>query len=420
MPKDIEDELLVKLCSWPTKSRQGSKVDCTTVLLQVMNSLFDATRNGRKPKFHLWYVLLERLADLSRLDPSLEISINSTIRRMLDLYPRIRPNHNLMRIGLRSSAVTKDPDLIAQLLDRHVTTGNSGSTQRTQSESVPISIFGKSLKIAMQNNDYMSMVSIFENFRKVAQDSPTIARSECYALMVLGYTRTRRVAEAKELLLSMAEEGLGTSDMLFGEVLQGLLAQGNRDEAYAVLDEMKDGKTNLPRPGVSSYNAIIMSHIETRAWDKVTSTFREMKEEGIQPSAQSIQGYLLARLGKDGSSCVAGEIEDLLKDKMPMNEELFLFASRLLLPSLGGESVDAVRRNARDMGMNQPNFQVLCRKIVNTARSAEVSDQKERSARTSDSVNSTSIRGSLSNHPSWNNAVQSILELSRATKTAGK
>ena len=417
--------LLFKFSDWPRRSPHGDKIDCTAVLLHVMNSLFEASGEGRKPQYQLWFVLLERLADASRLDPSLEININRTIRRMLDVYPETCPGHNLMRIGLRCAAVTKDADLIARLIDRELSRSVEASKRLNakaddandpkfrRASSVPQLVFRKALEIALVNKDFEPMVSIFESFREVAHEYPSNARSDCFGLMVRGYTRRGRIEKSKELLMSMVEEGLQTSDGLFGEVIQSLVVTGKAHDAHRMFVEMKDPQTSLPAPGVSSYNAIIISHIQGRDWEMAISTFKDMAASGISPNAESVQGYLLAQIGRNGNLCAASVINDLLKKEMPMDEDVFLFVSRLLLPGIGGETTDEIRRRARHMGECQPLFRHLCLKIVTSARSAQDQDKKARAKHSSDS---NQTRESSSNQL-WNEAVSSLLELNLATDT---
>ena len=422
LSKDKEDQLLFKLSDWPRRSRHGDKIDCTAVLLHVMHSLFEASGEGRKPQHQLWFVLLERLADASMLDPSLETHVNRTIRRMLDVYPETLPSHNLMRIGLRCAEVTKDAGLIAQLVDRHLSRSTE-ATKRLNSKIdvqdpksrrtslVPQLVFRKALEIAKQNKDFESMVSIFKSFGEVAYEYPSNARSDCFGLMVRGYILRGRIEKSQELLLSMVEEGLQTSDGLFGEVLQGLVVAGKPHDAHTMFNDMKNPQTSLPAPGVSCYNAIIMSHIQGREWEKVISTFKDMRPSGIAPNAESVQGYLLAQVGRNGKLCAASVINDLLKEEMPMDEDVFLFVSRLLLPGLGGSTTDEIRRKAREMGECQPPLRTFCLKIVTTARSAQDQDKKAKAKLTSDS---NQTRQSSSNR-FWNIAVSSLLELNRAT-----
>jgi pentatricopeptide repeat protein len=388
-----------------------------------MTSLFEATNEGRSPRHQLWYLLLDRLADASGLDPSLEINVNMTIRRMLDTYPEAWPGHNLMRIGLRSAEVTKDAALMAQLIDRDLSRNREAMQQSRDAKSrrassVPQVVFRKALNIALQNNDIQSMVSIFASFSEVAQEYPQNAVSECFGLMVRGYARTGRTEKSKELLMLMVEKGLETSDELFGDVLQSLVGGGKPDDAYDIFNQMNDPQGKLPVPGVSTYNAIIAAHVHARAWDKAISTFNQMREIGITPGAQSIQGFLLAQLGLHGSTVVGVVIEDLLKDKMSMDEGIFLFISRILLPGLGGGTTDEIRRKARDMGESQPRFRELCLKIVMTARTGEVRDKKAKARLVSESDDSKQLGESLSSH-SWSEAVSSVLELKRAVEAAG-
>jgi pentatricopeptide repeat protein len=394
-----------------------------------MNALVESTNEGQRPRFHVWFLLLERLADASQLDPSLEIDINQTIRRILDVYPEAWPG-SMMQIGLRTAEITKDADLMARLIDRDLVrrrqaltrsaskvTDNSDDTRSGRTSSVPEIVFRKALQIAMQNNDFESMSSIFASFREVSHEYPSNARSECYGLMVRGYARSCRMEKSKELLLSMVEEGLATSDGLFGDVLQSFLDGGKPEDAHDLFLEMQDPQTNLPIPGTSSYNTIIVSHIQRRAWDEAISTFNRMREAGIRPSAQNIQGYLLAQFGRNGSSCIPIVIEDLLKDQMPMDEAIFLFISRILLPVLGGKSTADIRLKARQLGETEPHLQELCLKIVRSARSAEVNEKKSKTISENSKREGGTLRTSSS---SWSEAVQSVLTLSRGIETASK
>lgn len=427
MRPDFEEELLFQLCRWPNRSRQGDAIDCTSVLLRVMDALFEALEKNRRPQIQLWITLIKRLSDTSKLDPSLEVSINRTFRCILDAYPDVWPGNDLLRIGLRTSGVTNDAGLISELIAREVQRKrglHEKSSSRIEADagdsrylsSIPQMVFQKALEMALQNADAASASSILICLEDVQTDYPLSAKSELYGLVVLCYARASRSREAKELLLSMVEKGMNTSDELFGAVLHSLVVDGKADEARMLFQSMQEDETSLPSPDVSSYNAILVSHIQAREWDQAISFFDVTKDRGVAMNSHTIKGLLLAHVSRDGREAAVAFVENLLVIQAPIDEATFQLAARIILPALGGKDTDDIRSNARRIGEEEPSLRDASVKLIRSARVAEV-EVKKLKAKQPD-------RNGLVKSDSreyWQEALSDLLDLSRkVANTAGK
>lgn len=388
-----------------------------------MNSIHEVVDHGRKPRFQLYFLLVERLSDASRLDPSLEKDVNRTIRTILNNYKGAWPGLNLLRIGLRSAEVTKDADLISRLIQRELSCMKRGSgagfaedrTAGSKSSTIPQPVFRKALAIATQNNDVQSTTEIFDSFKQAEDEYPTIFRSEVYGFMIRGYAQKGHAQEALDLLMSMFEVGLKASDEMFADVLRSLIATDRRSEAFAIFKDMNDSQTyHLPLPGVACMDAIISAHVSARDWDEAIAVFLKMEKIGDMPNAQSIHGYLLARLAKDGSSGLSNIVEDFLGRDILMDKSIFMLLARVLVPQFDGVTVSDIRRQARKLSDEQPHVKDAGLKLVIDARKAENNERKARRNISSDSSGaSISLQTPVSSE-AWSRTVSRLLDLSRA------
>jgi pentatricopeptide repeat protein len=392
-----------------------------------MDALFEGVEKKQRPSLQIWVTLIKRLADTSKLDPSLEVSINRTFRCILDSYPNAWPGNELLRIGLRTSEVTNDAGLISELIVREVQR-KRGLHEKEKSRieregndsghlsTIPQMVFRKALEMALHNTDVESASSILTSLEDVHTDYPISARSELYGLVVLCYSRAGQSTKAKELLLSMVEEGMEALDDCFGAVLHSLVVDGKADEARILFRSMEDHETNLPNPDVSSYNAILVSHIQAREWDQAISLFDAMKEKGVAMNSQTFQGLLLAHVSRGGSEGAYAFLESMLRIQAPVDESIFHLASRIILPALGGNDTDEIRSKARKMGEEEPRLRDASVKVIRSARVAEVEDKKLKAKQSG-----TNRLGKFDAGESWKRALSDLLDFSReVAKTAAK
>lgn len=385
-----EDEVLLQLCRWPNRSRNGDTIDSTSVLVHVKDAIFDKVQKGERPRLHIWSALLEQLAHAEQLDPSLGNHINQTFRGMLKAYPDAWLGVGLLKIGLRAAEVTTDAGLIAALLARDISRNVANREKRRssgqigsddvllQQAPVPLMVVRKALQIAHRILDTEAASTILEHFRRVDRDYPSSAKAEVYGLVIQTYALASKGEVAKSLLFSMIDDGMEPTEELTGIVLQSLVSSGKPDDARELFDAMMEGTKQLPTPNVTCYNAILVAAINARNWDGALSIVDSMKENGVLPNTQTTQGRLLAHVNKFGTGNVAAFMHQLLAERAPMDQATFTMAFRVLLPSSNGKDINDIRKKARAMGEEEPRLRETSLKMVRSIRAAEILCAKAR------------------------------------------
>jgi pentatricopeptide repeat protein len=155
-----------------------------------------------------------------------------------------------------------------------------------------------------------------------------------------------------------------------------LATNGSSDEAYGLLESMEDGQ-----PGISCYNAILLSHLRSRSWDDAIRLRDRMKASGITPDASTAQGLLLASYGIGGKDQTQICLEDLLDAEVQMGHETFQLASKILLPKKSNGGSSDVREALRDVADTVPHMRHVALDLIRSIRIAEVDQKRQPSKR---------------------------------------
>lgn len=359
-----------------------------------MDSLFGRLVTNRRPRLQLFLPVLERLAHAAVLDPSLETTINATLRRVLIEYPDAWPGVKLLTMGLRTAEVTKDAELVAKLIARQVTRmralvddGERETNEKTQdghmhSLAIPHMIFRKALELALQRNDVQSALSILDSFVQVEDGYHLSARAELHGLALLCSAKAGESQKAKNLLLTMIASQMSPQDNLFGAVLQCLILDDRPEEAREIFSKMESTEeSSFPSPSVSSFNAMLVSHVRREEWDDAIAIHERMQANNIVLDSQTLRGLILAYSGRDGIEGVRSFLKNALCFQPTVNEQAFLLAARVILPHIGGKNLDEFRKEVRSLGEATPGLRDSSLKLIVSARTAEVEEKKLSNAR---------------------------------------
>ena len=129
------------------------------------------------------------------------------------------------------------------------------------------------------------------------------------------------------------------------------------------------------KPGVSSYDAILLARIRVGYWDGAIALYEEMKVEGMIPSARTIQGLLVANDQKGGRLSVLSALESLLLCNAQFDESAFRLASKTLFKDVD-ENLEDFRQNIRDIGEHDQNLREASLNLVRSIRVAEIESSR--------------------------------------------
>ena len=167
---------------------------------------------------------------------------------------------------------------------------------------------------------------------------------------------------------------LDDSEELYGAVMQALTSAERFSEAHELFKLMERGTFGL-KPGLSCYNALLLSHVKLREWTAVIDTFEKMKCEGVPPSSSTLQGLLIAAYRSGGRSKVITTLKELLSSRAKMDRITFELVANMLLPELGG-STEEMRKKLRKFGEQRHWLRPASMHLARSIRIAEVEQQR--------------------------------------------
>ena len=162
------------------------------------------------------------------------------------------------------------------------------------------------------------------------------------------------------------------------------------------------------KPGVLSYDAILLARIRARSWNGAIALCEEMKAEGLVPSAHTVQGLLLAKNQTGGSPAVASTLESLLQSGGQFDETAFRLACRMLLGGAADGNLEELRQNIRGFGEESPaTMREPALNLARSIRSAEIEDDRRPNTTTGQASEHETKR---KQKEAWQKATSHLLE----------
>lgn len=166
------------------------------------------------------------------------------------------------------------------------------------------------------------------------------------------------------------------SEELYSAVLHTLAVKDRYVEMEELFQSMLMNEEKGIKPGVSSYDAILLARIRARSWDGAIALYDQMKADDIIPSSRTIQGLLVAHNQKGGRTSVLSALDSLLLCNAQFDESTFRFASKTLFKEVDNDLED-FRQTIRDDGERNPNLRVASLNLVRSIRVAEIESNRQ-------------------------------------------
>ena len=167
--------------------------------------------------------------------------------------------------------------------------------------------------------------------------------------------------------------------------MAGLVKAGRRDEALQILESMKAGLFgDRASPGVTAYNALVMSHILSSEWNDALLVYEAMRNLNIAPDKTTLQGLLIACRQIGDISRTQSLLRLLLESNTTMDKQSFDLCLKILMPKqVRASSLEQVRARLRAFGTQNSKFKQASINLGRSLRMAEVEDERQESDRLS-------------------------------------
>jgi pentatricopeptide repeat protein len=154
---------------------------------------------------------------------------------------------------------------------------------------------------------------------------------------------------------------------------------GRSDEAEELFDAMETGGAgDGVKPGLSCYNAILLSRVRSRTWEDALSVYEAMKQSAIEPDPSTVQGVILASYRMGGKEHVQFFLKEMLSSKARLDKGTFELAAKILLPVVKGNTSD-VRKKLREICDQTPSLRSVSLDLMRSIRIAEVEQERQAS-----------------------------------------
>lgn len=209
----------------------------------------------------------------------------------------------------------------------------------------------------------------------------------------------------EDLILKMPFSLRFRREDLYGAVIHSLAAMDRYEEVDELFEEMEIA------PGVTSFDAILLSRIRARSWESAIAVYDTMKEKMINPSAQTIQGLLLAHYQRGGRPAVIKLLDSLVAiDGARLDESAFRLTSKILFREVEN-SLEDFRQHVRDIGEQNTKLRQVSLNLVRSIRVAEIESNRLLTAHRNQEDMKT-IRNAA-----WSTATSHLLDIVRATSS---
>jgi len=397
-----EDAYLESLCQWPKRSRRGDVLDLSSFWTEIMCILEKRTLSVEKPDIRVWITFLEGLHNSAKNDDSLWNMVGGATRTILDSYPRSFVGTKLMAIGLDASSSIEDTELAAMILKRVANEPSFRHTQPNRLSGVPVRALKNALEVCLQASDAESSRSIRESLEQMGDSYPIGAKSELHSLVLLCHAKVNDAENAKRDLDMMIDGGLKPSEELYSAVLHTMAVTDRFREMEDLFKSMQMTSEKGTKPGVLSYDAILLARIRAGSWDGAITLYEQMIVQGVIPSAHTIQGLLLATGQKGGRLSVISALESLLQCDAQFDETAFRLASKTFFKGEVG-NLEELRKNIRDIGEQNLNLKAPSLNLARSIRSAQIESSRPKTQKIEYEIK-------LKQKEAWQKATSHLLE----------
>lgn len=259
----------------------------------------------------------------------------------------------------------------------------NGETALLQS-SPPFSfkVFQKALKVCLAADDLQRSRDILDSYSRMRDVYPKGIESDIWSFVVRGFAALGHNPQAiKGLFDNMKRKELSISEETYGAVIHSLATGKRNDEASALFDELKTASRESGiSPGVSCYNSMILSQINSKDWSQVLSTYDEMKAEGLRPNSATTQGLLIASYRVGGVDRARSTMEETLATEVLVSRENCRLALKLLMPDIlegnKSASVTVIQGYLRSIGDSNEPLRSSCLNLLRSIRQADIEQNR--------------------------------------------
>ncbi|XP_071706796.1 pentatricopeptide repeat-containing protein At3g06430, chloroplastic-like [Rutidosis leptorrhynchoides] len=157
-----------------------------------------------------------------------------------------------------------------------------------------VSTVTEALSDSIEAKQWLRALQVFEMLKEQRFYQP---KAGTYMKLIVLLGRSGQPQQARNLFNSMIEEGLEPTAELYTALLAAYCRSNIIDEAFKILEEMK----NLPlcQPDVYTYSILIKACVDAARFELVESLYEQMAERSITPNTVT-QNTVLAGYGKVG------------------------------------------------------------------------------------------------------------------------
>ncbi|KAM7264222.1 hypothetical protein ACFE04_001905 [Oxalis oulophora] len=124
-----------------------------------------------------------------------------------------------------------------------------------------------------------SALTVFELLREQLWYRPN---PSIYIKMIVMLGKCKQPEKARQLFEMMVDDGCIVNHEVYTALLSAYSRSGNFDEAFSILQQMKNSYDC--QPDVHTYSILIKSFLQVFAFDKVQAVVAEMRDLGIRPN----------------------------------------------------------------------------------------------------------------------------------------
>ena len=169
------------------------------------------------------------------------------------------------------------------------------------------------------------------------------------------------------------------SENLYGAILHSYACTGEFNDAHEMFDKMMSNESNGGcRPGLSCYNAMLLTNLRSRQFNHVNELYETMKQSNIGSNSATGQALILASYGIGGKDRTEKCVQELLDAKVTMDRKCFELASKILISAdVGNGDTTGLRESLRKVVDDVPHFRTVALDLIKSIRVAEVEEGRK-------------------------------------------